>query len=82
MITIMIMIMIMIMIIIIIMNLRSGVILFIYLFFASLLLWLEGEKKSRERHKGTIGRGHDVRLGLVLPVSCEKFNVSKLRDCC
>ena len=28
-------------------------------FFASLLLWLERE---RERHKGLIGKGHDLRL--------------------
>ena len=45
-------------------NLRSGVIIF---FFASLAR--EGKKitpSSRERHKGIIGRGHDLRLSSFL----------------
>ena len=36
--------------------------LLFFLFFASLFLWLE-------RHKGIIGRGHDLRLGSLLPYS-------------
>ena len=55
-------------------NLRSGVILFIYfLFFASLLLWLERGKNNAllpntdYRDKG---RGHDRRLGFSLPCAC------------
>ena len=39
---------------------------FFFFFFASLFLWLERGKKiiliSRERHKGMIGRGHDLSL--------------------
>ena len=49
-------------------NLRSGVIFF--LFFLCLLLCFFGSRakkskvvSSRERHKGIIGRGHDLRLG-------------------
>ena len=40
-------------------NLRSGVIffLFFFCFFASLA-------REGERHKGLIGRGHDLRLGM------------------
>ena len=43
-------------------NLRSGV---FFCFFVSLAR--EGKPSSRERHKGIIGRGHDLRLGHVHP---------------
>ena len=51
-------------------NLRPGVILLFYFFIFFLLLCFFGSRgkkskvvSSRERHKGIIGRGHDLRLG-------------------
>ena len=41
-------------------NLRSGV-----FFFFSRADEARGKKKSRERHKGIIGRGHDLRLDQI-----------------
>ena len=49
-------------------NLRSGVILFYYCYYYYFLFWFFGSRgkkitpSSRERHKGIIGRGHDLRL--------------------
>ena len=55
-------------------NLRSGAIFF---FFASLLLWHEREKNNaRERHKGIIGRGHDLRLQASLFHAANAFRVT------
>ena len=49
-------------------NLRSGVIFYFIFFFLLLCFFGSRGKKSkvvssRERHKGIIGRGHDLRLG-------------------
>ena len=61
-------------------NLRSGVIFFLFLVFASLLLWLEKEKndallpKTDYRRKG---RGHDRRLSVPwywIRFGLEKFD--------
>ena len=48
-------------------NLRSGVIIICFKFIFLLLCFFGSRGKkitpsSRERHKGTIGRGHDLRL--------------------
>ena len=44
-------------------NLRSGVLFFLFSFFLLLCFFgSRGKKSSRERHKGLIGKGHDLRL--------------------
>ena len=46
-------------------NLRSGVFFYYFFFFCFFASLPQGEKitpSSRERHKGIIGRGHDLRL--------------------